>query len=124
MLSWIRLHLLPAACEEEGPFRQEVQRLSHAGLRTIGIVESTVPVAMHLARWLLSPERLLDPLRLAQTGSLILVGQLTLLAARLSVSRVHGRKLALVSAWLAAACLVVVSALREARLYRADDYVL
>ena len=47
--------LLPGSAERDEWFHQEICRLSHAGLGTIGAVEIAVPILLHFARLRIAP---------------------------------------------------------------------
>jgi signal transduction histidine kinase len=120
-LSWFRERLFPGEVEREPRFRHEVLRLGHSGLRVLGGIEVAVPVFMHFARWIVLPGGLFEPSRLLHTGALVTVGAVTILVARLKWSRPHGRRLAAVSALLAASVLIGSSLLTGSR--GVEDYI-
>src|SRR5687768_12072278 len=102
----IRRYILPGSIEKDPGFRQEIERLSHLGLRVVGAVEIVVPAFMALAYVLLHPDPELIPLRLKQAGWIILLGTVTLAISRLKGVHRYARRIAVLSGLAAAAILV------------------
>ena len=100
-----RRYILPGSIEQDPGFRQEIQRLSHIGLMVVGGVGVAVSAFMTGAHMLLDPSYEMLSTRAAMLGSILTVGGLTLLAARVKALYVHARLIASISALLIAAII-------------------
>jgi signal transduction histidine kinase len=101
----VQRYILPGSIEQDPGFRQEIQRLSHIGLRVVGGVEISVSALTTVAHLLLDPSRETLTTRAAMLGGILAIGGLTLLAARVKALYVHARLIASVSALAVAAIL-------------------
>lgn len=118
-----RRYLLPQQAEQDGEFRQELQKISHLGLRTVGAIEIAVPIFMYLAQLAVASDSGNRTGRFWHTVSLVTVGVVTSGIARLDWSRRHARLLAVISAWFGAAVLIWASVLMAPQSFGADDYI-
>ncbi len=106
VLGRIREYLLPGAAELDPNFRREVERLSHLGLRVIGVIEIFMPMLLMAFQVTLMPEPSPAGWLTWRITVLILLGIATSLVARTGWSRPRARLLAVISGWLSAAVLV------------------
>jgi signal transduction histidine kinase len=114
--------LLPAAERDEG-FRQEILRLSHIGLRVVGLVQIAVSAFMMLARMLVAPEESTLALRLAEGGTMIASGVTAILLTRWQRTYRYSRLISGVMAFFVVAVLTSFSLALSPGLRHADDFV-
>jgi signal transduction histidine kinase len=119
----IRERLLPR--EERDPkFRDYLQRLSVPGVQIVAIMEIFAALLLLLFGRIAGGSDKAAQARGWQTAALVGVGAATLVIAHHLERSKHARLLAAVSAWLAVALLLVVSAWQSADVIGAGDYIL
>jgi signal transduction histidine kinase len=116
-------YILPEQAERDEGFRQRVLKLSHQGLYVIGVVEISVPALMLLAQFLMGANRSTWALRSWQAASVVAVGLLTLLMARLKPSRLPARAIGWLSGLLVGAILISFSLLLAGAGEMGDHYI-
>ncbi len=109
--------------EFDDRFLRECERLSLAGLKTLGAVEIAVPILTFFAHWAVHSDPAAQRDSLRQTVALVAVGALTTLAANAAWTRQRARAAALVSAFAGAATLIWTSLLLAREFYGMDDVI-
>ena len=94
----IQRYILPGSIEHDPGFRKEVRQLSHVGLQVIGGVEIAVSAFMAGVHILLNPSHALLPIRAGMLISMLALGGLTFLTARIETLYPHVRAIACGSA--------------------------
>lgn len=102
----IQRYILPGSIEQDPGFREEIQRLSHIGLRVVGGVEVAVSAFMTTAHMLLDPSHETIPIRVGMLAAILAIGGLTLAGARAKGLYTHARLIASISALSVAAVLI------------------
>ncbi len=104
-------------------FRSECERLSVAGLKTLGAVEIAVPILTFFAHWAVHSDPAVQRDSLLQTMALVAVGTVTSIAAKGDWTRQRARAASLLSAFAAAATLIWTSLLLAREFYGLDDFI-
>ncbi len=126
--SWIWSRLTPGNAEREEAFHSEVLRLSQLGLRAIGAIQIVTAVLMLAAQLLIEiplrgREHVSISGRLWEAVLMIATGLATLAVARTRWSYERARLLVGLSAWLAAALLIVSSLILTPHASGDDEYI-
>jgi two-component system, NtrC family, sensor kinase len=122
-LERIRRYLLPGSIEKDPGFRNEIERLSHIGLQVVGGVEVMVSTFMVVATMILRPDPELFTLRLAQAGSMILLGLTTLALSRIKDWKRYARRIAFASGLMTGAILIWFLLLMTAYEPTSDEFI-
>ena len=101
----LQRYILPGSIEQDPGFRHEIHRLSRIGLQVVGGVEVAVSAFMAAVHMLLDPNREVLTIRAWMLGAMLIVGGVTLAAARPQRLQPHARRIAIISALIVTAIL-------------------